>query len=98
LWTNMLIVFMGDAIDQYGRRSSGLEVGVRVLAGSRIFSSPCVPDRLWDPPNLPIQWALGALFLGVKRAEREADHSPPTSVEVKKTWICTSTPPHAFMA
>jgi hypothetical protein len=30
----------------------------------------------------PIQWVLG-----VKRSEREADHSPPTSAEVKKTWI-----------
>jgi hypothetical protein len=25
-------------------------------------------------------------------------HSPPTSAVVKKTWICTSTPPFAFMA
>jgi hypothetical protein len=29
----------------------------------------------------------------VKRPGREADHSPPTSAEVKKTWICTSSPP-----
>jgi hypothetical protein len=35
---------------------------------------------------------------GVKRAGREADHSPPTSNEVKKMWIYTSTPPFAFMA
>jgi hypothetical protein len=27
-------------------------VGVRVLVGSRIFTSPCRPDRLWVPPNL----------------------------------------------
>jgi hypothetical protein len=35
---------------------------------------------------------------GVKRPKREADHSPPTSAEVKKTWIYTSTPPYVFMA
>jgi hypothetical protein len=35
---------------------------------------------------------------GPKRQEREADHSPPTSVEVKKKWIYTSTPPYVFMA
>jgi hypothetical protein len=29
---------------------------------------------------------------GVKRPEREADHSPPTSAEVKKKWIYTYTP------
>jgi hypothetical protein len=28
------------------------EVGVRVLVGSRIFSSPRRPDRRWGPPNL----------------------------------------------
>jgi hypothetical protein len=27
-----------------------------------------------------------------------ADHSPPNSVEVKHTWIYTSTPPDVFMA
>jgi hypothetical protein len=34
----------------------------------------------------------------VKRQWREADHSPPISTEVKKTWIYTSIPPYAFMA
>jgi hypothetical protein len=37
-------------------------------------------------------------FLGVKWPGREADHSPPTSAEVKKTWVHTSTPLYAFMA
>jgi hypothetical protein len=40
----------------------------------------------------------GASFLGVKRQGREADHSPPTSAEVKKMWIYTTTPPYIFMA
>jgi hypothetical protein len=31
-----------------------------------------------------IQWVLGALSLGVKRPGREAEHSPPSSAEVKK--------------
>jgi hypothetical protein len=34
----------------------------------------------------------GGSFPGVKRTGREVDHSPPTSVEVKKMWIYTSTP------
>jgi hypothetical protein len=41
----------------------------------------------------PIQWVLGALFPGVKRQDREADHSPPDSADVMKMWIYTSTPP-----
>jgi hypothetical protein len=52
--------------------------------------------EVFDKP--PIQWVTGALSLGVKRPVREADHSPPPSAEVKKMWICTSTPPYAFMA
>jgi hypothetical protein len=40
----------------------------------------------------------GAISSGVKRLCREADHSPPTSAELKNTEIYTSTPPYAFMA
>jgi hypothetical protein len=34
----------------YGLDDGG--VGVRVPVGSRIFSSPRPPDRLWGPPSL----------------------------------------------
>jgi hypothetical protein len=37
----------------------------------------------------------GALYLGVKRPGREADHSPPRS---NNAWSYTSTPQYAFMA
>jgi hypothetical protein len=36
------------------------------------------------PTQPPIQWLLGARFLGVKRPGYEAEHSPPASAEVKK--------------
>jgi hypothetical protein len=45
-----------------------------------------------------IQWISGAFSPGVKRQGREADHSPPSSAEVKKICICTSTPPYNFVA
>jgi hypothetical protein len=41
----------------------------------------------------PIQWVPRALSLGVKRPEREAENSPPSSVEVKHVWGYTSSPP-----
>jgi hypothetical protein len=75
----------------YGLDDRG--VGVRVPVWSRIFSSPRRPDRLWGLPSL-----LSTGYREVKRPKREADHSPPTSAEVKKTWIYTSTPPYVFMA
>jgi hypothetical protein len=40
----------------------------------------------------------GGTFPGLKWQGREADHSPPTSAEVKKMWIYTSTPPYVFRA
>jgi hypothetical protein len=46
----------------------------------------------------PIQCVPRALSPGVKREGREADHSPPTSTDVKKMWIYTSTPQYAFIA
>jgi hypothetical protein len=67
-------------------------VGVRVPVGTRIFSSPRRPDRLWDSPSLLSIASGGALSPGVKRQGREADHSPPASAEVEKMWIYTFIP------
>jgi hypothetical protein len=60
------------------------------------FSISSRPTLRSSQPH--IQWVPGQLSLGVKRQGREADHWPPTSAEVKKTWIYTSIPPYAFMA
>jgi hypothetical protein len=61
--------------------------------GWELSSSPPRPDRLLRPTQPTIQWAPGALSLGVKRPGHEADHSPPSSAEVKNALSCTSTPP-----
>jgi hypothetical protein len=45
------------------------------------------------PTQPPFQWLSGALSLGVKRLVRGADHSPPSSAEVKNAWSYTSIPP-----
>jgi hypothetical protein len=51
------------------------------IPGSAIFFfSPQRPDR----PRPHIQLVPGALSPGVKRQGREADHSPPSSADVKK--------------
>jgi len=59
------------------------------------FSSPPPPDRLWDPPQPLVQWALvpGLLFLEVKRLGRESNRSLPSSSDVNNAWSYTSTPP-----
>jgi hypothetical protein len=50
------------------------------------------------PTRPPIQWVPGALSPEVKQPGREVDHSPPTSAEVKKTWVYTATSSYSFMA
>jgi hypothetical protein len=51
-------------------------VGVRFLRGTRFFSSP------QRPSGSGVQGRV-ALSPEVKRPEREYDHSPPSSAEVK---------------
>jgi hypothetical protein len=41
----------------------------------------------------PVQWIPGAVSLGVKQPGRKADHSPPSSAEVKNAWNYAYTPP-----
>jgi hypothetical protein len=77
----------------YGLDDRG--VRVRDLVGSRILISPCRPNRLWVPPSLSNGYQ-GPFPLEVNRLDREPDHSPQNSAEVKKTWIYTATPPYAF--
>jgi hypothetical protein len=72
----------------YGLDSWG--VRVRVPIGSRIFSTSSRPAL--GPTQPPIQWVPRAIFRGKKWLDREAHHSPPTSAEVKKTWMYTSSP------
>jgi hypothetical protein len=47
------------------------------------------------PIQPPIQWVPAVVSPGVKRPWREADHSPPSNVEVKNAWRYTSTPQYS---
>jgi hypothetical protein len=48
----------------------------------KIFPSPPL-----GPTQPPIQWVAG----------RKADHSPPSSAEIKNAWSYTSSPQDVFM-
>jgi hypothetical protein len=50
-----------------------------------LFSAASRPDL--GPTQLPIQWVPGALSPGLKQPGREADHSHPSSAEVKNDAI-----------
>jgi hypothetical protein len=75
----------------------GLNNGVRLPVGSRIFSFPRRKDRLWGPSSLLSNGYQGPFPPGVQWQGLEGDHSPPASAEVNKMWIYTSSLPYAFM-
>jgi hypothetical protein len=67
---------------------------VSIATGYRLDDQDSIPSRgkifLFmtfrlglKPTQPPVQWVPGAVSLRVKRQMRQADHSPPASVEVK---------------
>jgi hypothetical protein len=61
-------------------------------------SPPLGPHRLWCPSSLLSNDYQGLFPWGEKRPWREADHSPPSSAEVRNAWNYTSTSQYAFIA
>jgi hypothetical protein len=80
----------------YGLDDRGIRSSSPGRVKNFLFSTSSRPALGSTQP--PIEWILVALSPGVKRQERDADRSPPTSAEVKKMWIYTFTPLYAFMA
>jgi hypothetical protein len=72
----------------------------RTLRAGRPRSRSSSPGRIKNfLESHPTSFLIGTRpsFPGIKRPGHEADHSHPTSAEVKKTRIYTYTPPYAFM-
>jgi hypothetical protein len=80
----------------YGLYDRG--VGVRVPVGSRFFLFSMSSRPALGPTQATYPMDTGGFFPGVKRPGREDHHSPPTSAEVIKMWIYTSTLPYTFLA
>jgi hypothetical protein len=65
---------------------------------------PLVPKSVWTwwqrEKSLPLEPNpdhLADYSLGVKRPQREADHSPPSSAEAKNAWTISPLPQYVFM-
>jgi hypothetical protein len=69
----------------YGLNDRDSRVRFRAGAGNFSLYHCCVQKSL-GLTHPPIQWVPRVLSLGVKRPGREADHSPPSSAEVKE-WV-----------
>jgi hypothetical protein len=83
-------ILIGIATD-YGLDGPGSILG----KSNRHFVFSTASSQARGPTQPPIQWVEGAIFPRVKLQKREADHSPPPSVEVKKSGTI---PPHPPMS
>jgi hypothetical protein len=72
-------IALGYGLDDRGSR-------VRFPRGLGIFLFTTASRTVLGPTQPPIQWVPGALSLRVKRPGRVADHSLPSSSEVKE-WV-----------
>jgi hypothetical protein len=82
-------------------RGRGSSVGIVTKLWARWpgFDSQETQSRPALGPTQPrIQRVPVALSPRLKWPEREADHSPPSSADIKNAWSYTSTPPHVFTA
>jgi hypothetical protein len=75
----------------YGLGNRGSRV--RLPARLGIFPFSTASRTVLGLTHPAIQWISRALSAGVKRLERESDHSPPSRAEVKNAWSYTSTLP-----
>jgi hypothetical protein len=78
---------MHETIRAHQLSRMGWTIGVLGFDSQRelgIFLFTTASRPALGPTQPPIQWVPGALFLGVKRPGREADHSPPYSAEIKE--------------
>jgi hypothetical protein len=80
--------------------SAGLRAGYSGFESRqrlRIFLFTTASRPALGPTQTPIQRVCGSFSLGIIRPGCEADHSPPSSAEVKNAWSYTSTPPMRLM-
>jgi hypothetical protein len=75
---------LGYGLDDWGFESQ---------EGVGIYFFATMSRLALGPTQRPIQWVPGALFsLVVEWSGSEADHSPPSSADVKNAWKYTYTP------
>jgi hypothetical protein len=82
----------------YGLDDRGSRVWFPGGGGVGIFFFTTESRTALETTQPPVQWVPVALSLRVKRSNCGADHSLPSSAEVKNAWSYTSSPQYAFMA
>jgi hypothetical protein len=91
---SVFIVTVGTVLHEQGQLSRYTCVRFPVGGSDVIFLFATASRPALGPTQPPIRSVPGALPPGggAKRLGREADHSPPSSGEVKNAWSYTFTP------
>jgi hypothetical protein len=76
----------GDIPPRWTRGQTIGVLGFDSRRGLRIFLFTTSSRAALGPTQPLIQWVLWSLSLGIKWLGREADHSPPSSAEIKE-WV-----------
>jgi hypothetical protein len=77
-------------VSEYGQ--DDWAIGFRSPAETKDFSSDLCPDRLWGPTSLLYKGNRRPFPGGKARQGRDADHSPPSSAEVKSEELMLLSP------
>jgi hypothetical protein len=75
--------------------SCGLDGQALILSRDKIFLCFTVSRLALGPTQPPIEWVVEAVYPRVKRPGHEADHSPPSSAEVRNDGAIPPLP-HTF--
>jgi len=90
-------------------RCSSVSIVTRLRCGRQVFNSRQGNEVIFflfhtasgtalGPTQPPIQWVPRDFCRRIKRPDRQADHSPPSSAEIKNAWSYNSTDPYVFLA
>jgi hypothetical protein len=82
---------------QYTDWARGWTTGVRLPAGAGDFSLNYCVQTGSDAHPASYPMGTGVFSPGIKRPGHEADHSPPSSAEIKNEWSYSSAHPYVFM-
>jgi hypothetical protein len=85
-WVGISIIHSVHVHDNFAKSWTIGVLGFDCWWAQGIFLFTTAPRTALGPTQPPIQWIPGALSLEIKRLGREADHSHPSSAEVKE-WV-----------
>jgi hypothetical protein len=71
-------------------------MGFKSQQGQQICVFPKPSGLSLRPIQLPVKWALGVLYQGIKWPGCEVNHSPSSGDKVKREWSYKPAPPVCF--